>query len=83
MLFVAVAWLAAEALITLLVAAAALIPTLVGWRPAPAPVPPPPALLPPVPPLLGCLGWLDPAAGWSCCRPSPWCPDPSGLRCRF
>ena len=51
------AWLAAEALITLLVAAAALIPTLVGWRPAPglviarAPVPPPPALLPTVPPL--------------------------------
>ena len=40
MLFVAVAWLAAEALITLLVAAAALILTLAGWRPSPAPVPP-------------------------------------------
>jgi hypothetical protein len=34
----------------LLVAAAALILTLVGWRPAPAPAPPP-ALLLPVPPL--------------------------------
>jgi hypothetical protein len=51
------AWLVAEALITLLVAAAAVILTLVGWRPAPAPVlapapaPPPPPLLPPVPPL--------------------------------
>ena len=42
------AWLVAEALITLLVAAAAVILTLVGWRPAPPPVPPPPALPPPV-----------------------------------
>jgi hypothetical protein len=57
LLFIAVAWLAAEALAALLLAALAVVLTLAGWRPAPAPVlarvpaPPPPALLPPVPPL--------------------------------
>ena len=48
---------AAEALATLLITALALVLSLAGWRPSPAPVlarapaPPPPALLPPVPPL--------------------------------
>ena len=57
LLFVAVAWLVAEALATLLLAALAVVLTLAGWRPTPAPVlarapaPPPPALLPPVPSL--------------------------------
>jgi hypothetical protein len=42
----------------------------------PSPAGGPPALLRPCPVLLGSLGWLDPAGGWSCCRPSPWRPDP-------
>ena len=55
LLFVAAAWLAAEALAALLIVALAVVLTIAGLRPAPAPViarapaPSPPALLPPVP----------------------------------
>jgi|GEM_PF-3239196 hypothetical protein len=46
-------WLAAEALAVLLIAAAALLLTLAGWRPTPPPArpvaAPQPALLPPAP----------------------------------
>jgi hypothetical protein len=55
LLFIAAGWLAAEALAVLLIATLALLLTLAGWRPAPAPVlarapaPSPPALPPPVP----------------------------------
>ena len=55
LLFIAVAWLATEALAVLLLAALALVLTIAGWRPTPAPViarapaPPPPALPSPMP----------------------------------
>ena len=62
LLLIAVAWLAAEALLSLAIAALALVLNLAGWRPARhhpvhahSPAPPPPSLLPPMPPLEGLL----------------------------
>lgn len=53
LLLIALCWLAAEALGALLIAAAALLLTLAGWRPTPPPAlpaaAPSPALLPPAP----------------------------------
>lgn len=47
---IAAAWLAAEALLALTVAAVALVLTLAGWRPAATPASPAPLLPAPLPP---------------------------------
>jgi hypothetical protein len=52
LLFIAAGWLAAEALAALLIALAALVLTIAGWRPASAPVFVPGQASPP---LLRCL----------------------------